>query len=562
MAIRATSISIRDEKQGQWRYDMEGLMQDWPLLLHRIIDHAAMQHGTREVVTRSIEGPIHRTNYVRIRERALRVAERLRRDGIAPGDRVATLAWNTWRHLESWYGIAGMGAIYHTVNPRLFPEQLVWIMNHAQDRVLLADLTFVPVLEAIASKLPTIERYVILSDSEHMPATRLRNAIAYEDWIADTAGDHVWAAFDENTAAGMCYTSGTTGRPKGVVYSHRSNVLHSMALCNPDALALSSRGVILPIVPMFHANSWSIAFSGPMMGAKLVMPGAKLDGESLYELLEAEQVTMSAGVPTVWLMLLQYMERHGKKLSSLKRVMIGGSACPRAMIEAFENTYGIEVFHAWGMTEMSPVGTLGSMKAAIADRRGSALVDVKQKQGFAPFTVEFKITDDADKDLDWDGVTFGRLKVCGPAVVRAYYNDPTPILDEAGFFDTGDVATIDADGYMQITDRAKDVIKSGGEWISSIDLENLAIGHPDVAEAAVIGVAHSKWDERPLLVIVIKDGRQLSRDDLLQFMAGKIAKWCLPDDVQFVADIPHTATGKINKLQLRELFKSYRLPGD
>ncbi len=541
---------------------MDGLMQDWPLLIQRIIDHAANQHGTREVVSRSVEGPVHRTNYATIRARALRIAERLLKAGIKPGDRVATLAWNTWRHLESWYGIAGIGAVYHTVNPRLFPEQIVWIINHAKDRILLADLTFVPLLEAIADKLPTIEQYVILTDSAHMPSTRLKQAVAYEDWITETAGDQAWAEFDENTAAGMCYTSGTTGHPKGVVYSHRSNVLHSMALCNPDAFAVASRGVVLPVVPMFHANSWSIAFSAPMMGAKLVMPGAKLDGASLYDLLEAEQVTMSAGVPTVWLMLLQYMEQHGKQFSSLKRVMIGGSACPRAMIETFEKTYGVEVFHAWGMTEMSPVGTLGSIKAAVADRRGSELVDVKQKQGFAPFTVEFKISDDAGEDLRWDGTTFGRLKVRGPAVARAYYDDASAILDQDGFFDTGDVATIDADGYMQITDRSKDVIKSGGEWISSIDLENLAVGHPDVAEAAVIGIAHPKWDERPLLVVVVKEGRQLTRQQILQYMAGKIAKWCLPDDVQFVAGIPHTATGKINKLQLRQEFKAYRLPTD
>jgi acyl-CoA synthetase (AMP-forming)/AMP-acid ligase II len=539
---------------------MDGLMQDWPLLIHRIIDHAAIQHGTREIVSRSIEGPIHRTTYAKIRGRALRIAERLRRAGIKPGDRVATLAWNTWRHLESWYAIAGIGAIYHTVNPRLFPQQIVWIINHAKDRILLADLTFVALLEALADKLPTIEQYVILTDDAHMPATRLKQAVAYEEWLADTEGDQNWAKFHENTAAGLCYTSGTTGHPKGVLYSHRSNVLHSMALCNPDAFAVSSRSVILPVVPMFHANSWSIAFSAPMMGAKLVMPGAQLDGASLYDLLEAEQVTMSAGVPTIWSMVLQYMEQHDKRFSSLKRVLIGGSACPRAMIETFENRYGVEVSHAWGMTEMSPVGTLGSIKAAVAERCGSELIDVKQKQGFAPFTVEFKITGDAGADLRWDGTSFGRLKVRGPAVARGYYDDSSAILEQDGFFDTGDVATIDADGYMQITDRAKDVIKSGGEWISSIDLENMAVGHPDVAEAAVIGIAHAKWDERPLLVVVCKEGRQPTRQQLLHYMAAKVAKWWLPDDVQFVDAIPHTATGKINKLQLRQQFKSYRLP--
>jgi fatty-acyl-CoA synthase len=540
---------------------MLGLMQDWPLLLHRVIDHASLQHGAREVVTRSIEGPMHRTNYADIRRRALRVAKRLRKDGIKLGDRVGTLAWNTWRHLETWYGITGLGAIYHTVNPRLFPEQIAWIINHAADRLIFVDLTFVPILEAIADKLPTIERYVVLTDAAHMPSTKVKNAVAYEDWIAEVDEDFEWEEFDENTAAGLCYTSGTTGDPKGVLYSHRSNVLHSLALSGIDALALSSSGSILPVVPMFHANSWSLAFSVPMAGSKMVMPGAKLDGASIYELLDKEQVSMTAAVPTVWLMLLQHMQANNLKLPYLKRVMIGGSACPRAMIETFEKNYDVEVFHAWGMTEMSPVGTLGSMKHKVASLEGDPLFDLKAKQGFGFFTVDMKITDDENKRLPWDGKTFGRLKVRGPAVARRYFKlEDVEILDEEGFFDTGDVATIDPDGYMQITDRAKDVIKSGGEWISSIDLENLAVGHPDVAEAAVIGIHHPKWDERPLLVIVKKEGREPQRDEILKFMDGKIAKWWMPDDVQFVGEIPHTATGKINKLKLRESFRDYRLP--
>ena len=540
---------------------MLGLMQDWPLLLHRIIDHAALQHGGREVVTRSIEGPMHRTTYAEIRPRALRAAKRLQKDGIKLGDRVGTLAWNTWRHLEAWYGITGIGAIYHTVNPRLFPEQIAWIINHAADRVMFVDLTFVPILEGIAGKLPSVERFVILTDGAHMPQTTLKNAVPYEDWIAEVDDDFEWAEFDENTAAGLCYTSGTTGDPKGVLYSHRSNVLHSLALSGIDALALSSSGSILPVVPMFHANSWSLAFSVPMAGSKMVMPGAKLDGASIYELLEKEQVTLTAAVPTVWLMLLQHMQANNLKLPYLKRVMIGGSACPRAMIETFEKDYDVEVFHAWGMTEMSPVGTLGSMKHKVASLEGDPLFDLKAKQGFGFFTVDMKITDDEGKPLPWDGKTFGRLKVRGPAVARRYFKlEDTEILDEEGFFDTGDVATIDPDGYMQITDRAKDVIKSGGEWISSIDLENLAVAHPDVAEAAVIGIHHPKWDERPLLVIVKKEGREPQRDEILKFMDGKIAKWWMPDDVQFVGEIPHTATGKINKLKLRETFREYRLP--
>jgi fatty-acyl-CoA synthase len=540
---------------------MLGLMQDWPLLLHRIIDHAALQHGGREVVTRSIEGPMHRTTYTELRPRALRAAKRLQKDGIKLGDRVGTLAWNTWRHLEAWYGITGIGAIYHTVNPRLFPEQIAWIVNHAADRVMFVDLTFVPILEGIAGKLPSVERFVILTDGAHMPQTTLKNAVAYEDWIAEVDDDFEWAEFDENTAAGLCYTSGTTGDPKGVLYSHRSNVLHSLALSGIDALALSSSGSILPVVPMFHANSWSLAFSVPMAGSKMVMPGAKLDGASIYELLEKEQVTLTAAVPTVWLMLLQHMQANNLKLPYLKRVMIGGSACPRAMIETFEKDYDVEVFHAWGMTEMSPVGTLGSMKHKVANLEGDPLFDLKAKQGFGFFTVDMKITDDENKSLPWDGKTFGRLKVRGPAVARRYFRlEDQEILDDDGFFDTGDVATIDPDGYMQITDRAKDVIKSGGEWISSIDLENLAVAHPDVAEAAVIGIHHPKWDERPLLVIVKKEGREPQRDEILKFMDGKIAKWWMPDDVQFVGEIPHTATGKINKLKLRETFREYRLP--
>ena len=542
---------------------MLGLMQDWPLLINRIIDYAAQQHGAREVVTRSVEGPIHRTNYQQIRQRSLQVAKRLTKDGVKTGDRIGTLAWNTWRHLEAWYGITGVGAIYHTVNPRLFPEQIVWIVNHAQDRMMMTDLTFVPLLEAIADKLPTVEKYIILTDKAHMPATKLKNAVAYEDWIAEVDSDFKWASFDENTAAGLCYTSGTTGDPKGVLYSHRSNVIHSMTASFNDTLACSSRDSILPVVPMFHANSWSLAFSAPMTGAKLVMPGAKLDGESIYELLEAEQVTFSAAVPTVWLMLLQYLQKTGKRLTSVNRVAIGGSACPRAMLEAFEKVYGVKVYHAWGMTEMSPIGSVGTLKYAVQDLKDKELYDLKSKQGFAPFSVEMKIVDDDNKELPWDGKVFGKLKVRGVAITKAYFRrENENVLDEDGFFDTGDVATIDPNGYMQITDRAKDVIKSGGEWISSIDIENVAVGHPDVAEAAVIGIHHAKWDERPLLVIVVKEGKSSSRDDILKFLEGKIAKWWMPDDVQFVEEIPHTATGKINKLKLRDDFKDFKLPTD
>jgi len=540
---------------------MKGLMQDWPLTCNRIIDHAAIQYPNRKVISRSVEGPIVETTYKQIRERALKVAQRLVKDGIKKGDRVATLAWNTARHLEAWYGILGAGAVYHTVNPRLFAEQIIYIVNHAEDKMIFVDLTFVPVLEKLADKLPTLSKYIVLTDKAHMPQTSLKNAVAYEDWIAEADGNFKWVEVEENDAAGMCYTSGTTGNPKGVVYSHRSNTLHALAAAVPDVLGLSGRDVVLPVVPLFHANSWSLAFSAPMTGASLIMPGAKLDGASIYELLDKYQVSVTAAVPTVWMMLLAHLEQNKLKLPHLKRVLIGGSACPRAMMKKFQDEYDVQVTHAWGMTEMSPIGTAGSLKADVAHLKGDAELDVKEKQGFSIFTVEMKITDDEGNELPWDGVKFGRLKVRGPAVASAYFKgEGGNILDKDGFFDTGDVATIDPMGYMKITDRAKDVIKSGGEWISSIDLENVAVGHPDVAEAAVIGIAHPKWDERPLLIVIPKKDKKPTREDILKFMEGKIAKWWMPDDVVFVEEIPHTATGKILKTALRDKFGDYRLP--
>jgi fatty-acyl-CoA synthase len=540
---------------------MLGLMQEWPLLIHKIIDFAAIQYPAQEVVSRSIEGPIHRTDYAHIRARALKIAKRLQRDGIKLGDRVGTLAWNGYRHLEAWYGIAGLGAVYHTVNPRLFPDQIAWIVNHAEDRILLTDLTFVPLLEALASRLPSIERYVVMTDAAHMPATKLKNAANYEDWIGEVDDDFRWAEFDERTAAGLCYTSGTTGNPKGVLYSHRSNILHSVLATTPDCLQVLGRDTVLPVVPMFHANSWGLAFACPMRGAKMVMPGAKLDGASVYELLESEKVTMTAGVPTVWLGLLNYMQKEGRTFSTLKFLGVGGSACPPEIIRAFEDDYGVTVRHAWGMTEMSPVGSAGAIKPALSRLPHKDVLALQAKQGYAPFGVEMKIVDDDDNQLPWDGKRFGRLKVKGFAVVEQYFRgEGGEILDAEGFFDTGDVATIDPNGYMQITDRAKDVIKSGGEWISTIDIENLAIGHPDVLEAAVIGIKHPKWDERPLLVVVPKEGKTPATDEVLAFLKPKMAKWWLPDDMQIVKEIPHTATGKINKMKLREAFKDYELP--
>jgi acyl-CoA synthetase (AMP-forming)/AMP-acid ligase II len=539
---------------------MLGLMQDWPLLIHRVIDHAAIQHGARPVVSRSVEGPVHRTDYATVRARALRVAKRLSQEGVGFGDRVATLAWNTWRHLETWYGITGLGAVYHTVNPRLFEEQILYIVNHAEDRLVFLDLSFVPLMEKLSARLPTVKRYVVLTDAAHMPETSLPNAVAYEDWLAEADDDFAWATFEENTAAGLCYTSGTTGDPKGVLYSHRSNILHAMANVAPDCFGLSARDTAMPVVPLFHANGWSFAFAAPMAGSALVLPGAKLDGPSVYELIQAEGVTITAAVPTVWLALFQHLDAVGGDLGRLTRVVIGGSACPRAMTARFERDYGVTVVHAWGMTEMSPVGSLCSVKPDVAHLEGEALVDLKMKQGHPPFGVEFKLTDDAGERLPWDGERFGRLKVRGFACAKTYFRRDEAILDEEGYFDTGDVGTIDPHGYFQITDRSKDVIKSGGEWISSIDLENAAVGHPDVAEAAVIGLPHPRWDERPLLVIVPKEGRRPTKEDLIAFMAPKVAKWWLPDDVVLVESIPHTATGKIQKTRLRELFREHRLP--
>ena len=540
---------------------MLGLMQDWPLLAHKVLDHAATYAGDREIVTRGIEGPIRRTNWRTIHERARRLAKALAKRGIKPGDRVATLAWNTERHLESWYGIIGAGGVYHTLNPRLFPEQLIYIANHAEDRIVFVDLTFVPILEKVQAELKTVEAFVILTDAAHMPQTGLKNAIAYEELLKEADADYRWLTLDENAACGLCYTSGTTGNPKGVLYSHRSNVLHAMAILSADGFGLSNADTVLPIVPMFHANAWSLSFSAPMTGAKMVMPGAKLDGESVYNLLEDEQITMSAAVPTVWLMLLQHMEANDLKLSSLRRVAIGGSACPPSMIEKFERNYGVEVMHAWGMTELSPVGTLGSLLAKDRKLPFDEQLKIKTKQGRPLFSVEMKILDDNGNELPRDGKAFGHLVVRGPAIAKGYFKgEGGDILDRDGFFDTGDVATLDADGYMQITDRAKDVIKSGGEWISSIDIENIAVGHPAVAIAAVIGVAHPKWDERPLLIVQLKPGAEATKEDLLKYLDGRIAKWWTPDDVVFVEAIPVGPTGKIQKLSLRDMFKAHVLP--
>ena len=540
---------------------MLGLMQDWPLLVHKIIDHAALNHGAREVVTRTIEGPIHRTTYKEIHSRARRVAKALDKWGIGAGDRVATLAWNTHRHIEVWYGIMGLGAICHTINPRLFPDQIAYIANHAGDRALFFDITFSPLVAALAPKLKSIKLYVALTDRAHLPKDKIPHLVAYEDFIARVDDKFAWRAVDENTACGLCYTSGTTGNPKGVLYSHRSNVMHTFLAAQPDTFGLSSFDAALPIVPMFHANAWGVVFNAPLVGAKLVLPGAKLDGASVYELLESEKVTCSAAVPTIWMMLLAHLEQNDLKLSTLKRVVIGGAASPRLLIDAFENKYGVEIAHSWGMTEMSPLGTVGKLKAGMDALPYEEKMAFKMKQGRPPFGVEMKIVDDKSRELPRDGKAFGRLLVRGPAIAKGYYKgEGKDAFGKDGWFDTCDVATLDAEGFMQITDRSKDVIKSGGEWISTITIENIAVGHPAVAEAAVIGVPHIKWDERPLLIVVLKKGASATKEEILAFLEGKIAKWWMPDDVVFVDEIPHTATGKIQKIALRERFRDYKFP--
>lgn len=539
---------------------MRGLMMDTPLLISQLLEYAATYHGDTEIVTRTVEGPLHRYDYRQALVRTKRLAKALHRLGAESGDRIGTLAWNTHRHFELYYAVSGIGCVCHTLNPRLFPEQLTYIVNHAEDRFLFVDLTFVPILEALQDHLGTVEGYVVLTDRDHMPETSLEPVHCYEDLLDAENAEYDWPTFDEQTASSLCYTSGTTGNPKGVLYSHRSTVLHSYCGCMIDTLGISSRDTILPVVPMFHANGWGTPYTAALCGCKIVFPGPGMDGESVWQLLDQEKVTQTLGVPTVWLMLLAYMRDHGKTLRTVERVIIGGAAAPRAMIEEFQVSHDARVVHAWGMTETSPLGTVGTLKAKHERLSPAQQVEIQMKQGRGVAAVELRIVDEEGNELPRDGVAFGELQVRGPWVVREYFKaeggDP---LDDQGWFSTGDVATLDPDGYMQITDRSKDVIKSGGEWISSIDLENEAMAHERVAEAAVIGIAHPKWTERPLLVVV-PAGDPPAKDEILSFLADRVAKWWLPDDVVFVDELPHTATGKVSKLNLRKQFEDYRLP--
>ncbi len=546
---------------------LRGLIQDVPLLISSLISHADRHHGDTEIVSRRVEGPaadgsggIHRYTYRDAHKRARQLAQALARLGIKEGDRVGTLAWNGYRHFEAFYGISGMGAVMHTVNPRLFPEQLVYIINHAEDGYLLFDLTFAPLVEKLAPACKCVKGWVALTDRAHMPKINLPNLLCYEEMVAAENGDYAWPQLDEYTASSLCYTSGTTGNPKGVLYAHRSTVIHAFAAALPDALNISARDVMLPVVPMFHANAWSLPYGCAMVGAKLVFPGAALDGKSLYELFEAERVTVSAGVPTVWLALLMYMGQNKLKFSTMNRTVIGGSACPPAMTRSFQEEYGVQVLHAWGMTEMSPLGTVCTFKAKHLQLSKEEKLALQAKQGRNIFGADMKIVDGEGRELPWDGKVFGDLLVRGPWITSSYFKREggDPLVD--GWFPTGDVATIDPDGFMQITDRSKDVIKTGGEWISTIELENIAVGHAAVAEAAVIGCHHPKWDERPLLIVVKKPGAEVTREELLKFYEGKIAKWWMPDDVVFVEQLPHTATGKLLKTKLREDFKGHKLP--
>lgn len=546
---------------------MNGLMMQQSLLISQLLVHAERHHGEQEIVSRRVEGDIHRYTFGDLAVRSRRMANALAGLNVQHGDRIGTLAWNGYRHMELYYAVSGSGAVLHTLNPRLHPDQLIYIIDHAEDQVIFFDLTFLPLVEAIAGRVKTVKQFVVMTDRAHMPPSKVESLLCYEDLIEANLSQYVWPAFDENSASSLCYTSGTTGNPKGVLYSHRSTMLHTYAAALPDALNCSARDVILPVVPMFHVNAWGLPYAACMVGSKLVFPGPGLDGQSLYELFEREKVTVSAGVPTVWQGLLAYVESNNLRFSSMRRTIIGGSACPPAMIKLFQDKHEVHVLHAWGMTELSPVGTVCNFKASQLGLDIAQRDAIQSKQGRVVFGVDMKIVGDDGAELAWGGKVSGELLVRGPWIVSQYFRNEggNPLVKDVhgdSWFPTGDVATIDANGFMHITDRAKDVIKSGGEWIGSIDLENIAMAHPNVAMAACIAAFHSKWDERPLLVVVVKPGQKLACDELLTFFAGKVAKWWVPDDVVFVDAIPLGATGKMQKNKLRETFKDYKLPTD
>ena len=540
---------------------MLGLMQNQDLSVSSLIDFAEKHHGDVEIVSRRIEGDIHRSTWATIAHRSRQVANALDQWKVGQGARVATLAWNGYRHLELYFGVSSSGRVIHTLNPRLHPDQIVWIANHAEDEVMCFDMSFLPIAKQIHERCTTVKHWVALCDADQLPAdTGIPGLLSYEAWLSQQSSAYAWPTLDENTAACMCYTSGTTGNPKAALYSHRSTVLHAYACALPDVMCLSARDAILPVVPMFHVSAWGIPYSAAMVGAKLVFPGAALDGKSIYELLETEKVTLAAGVPTVWQMLLAHLKTHDLRFNHLKRTVIGGSACPPAMIHAFNDLYGVEVLHAWGMTELSPLGTLSTLKNKHLALPKADKMKIRMKQGRAIFGLDFKIVDDNGKEQAHDGKAYGDLWVKGPWVIKEYFKQEgaSPLID--GWFPTGDVATVDTDGYMQITDRSKDVIKSGGEWISSIDVENIAMSHPEVLMAACIGMPHPKWDERPIVVVVVKPGAKLEREQVLSFYEGKIAKWQIPDDAVFVEAIPIGAAGKMLKTKLREMLSTYKLP--
>ena len=542
---------------------MQGLMMNTPLLISAIAEHGSRFHGDREIVSVTGDNPRHRYTFRQAIDRSRQLANALDKLGLDHGDRVATLAWNDYRHLEIYYAVSGAGYVCHTVNPRLFPDQLIFIINHAEDRWIFVDAMFVPLLEKISEHIKDVEGFVVLTDAAHMPETSLPNVICYETLIADESAEYAWPDLDENSASALCYTSGTTGDPKGVLYSHRSTILHAYAGIAPDTLGLSSNDVVLPVVPLFHVNAWGIPYCTIMAGSKIVFPGPKMgDGEALCELIESEGVTLALGVPTVWLALLQYCSTAGKTLGSLQRTVIGGAAVPRSMIQEFRDVHNVEVRQGWGMTEMSPLGTINSQKAGLESLSDDDKLDLATKAGRGMFGCELRIVDDDGNSLPWDGVAYGALHVRGPWVCSDYFklDGSANSHTDDGWFETGDVATIDANGYMAITDRTKDVIKSGGEWISSIELENTVMGHEGVAEAAVIGVAHPKWTERPLLVVVRAAGTDATKDELLAYYEGKVASWWIPNDVQFVDELPHTATGKVKKIELRKQFADYAFP--